>query len=379
MPEAPSPAPAPRLASVDVLRGFTMFWIIGADNFVHALTSLETGNEAGPLHRIAQQLSHRLWSGLSFYDLIFPLFIFTVGVSIVLAVPRQIAEKGRGAAVGHLLSRTLDLFVLGLFYNGGFAVPSAADIRVAGVLQRIALCYLAGGTLLVLGLRWRGILFTALGLLVGYWALLRLPPIGGIGAPLIQGQNITDYIDQLYLPGRLYFVNHDPEGILSTLPAIASCLFGMLVGWWMLRADLSGRRRMLGLFAGAAALVLAGLAWSLEMQVIKELWTPPFALIAAGCSVALLAVFYAIVDLGGYTRWATIFVWIGANSVFIYLLVKVVNFNAIANLLVGGFIAKFFNTQVLPGLGNLIVATVSLVLSVAVTAFLHHRKVFIKV
>jgi predicted acyltransferase len=218
------PSTASRLASIDALRGFTIFWILGGDSLAWALKEMSTGQQG--LWRsvtafVSDQLQHVSWEGLTFYDFIFPLLIFVTGVSIVLSLSRLTEREGRAVAHLRVLRRSLLLFVLGIVYYGG-ASDNWPDVRLLGVLQRIALCYLVA-SLLFLNLRIRGVVLALVALLVGYWALMTFVPVPETGAPsLTEEVNLARWIDVHYLPGRKWYGEWDPEGLLSTLPAIGT-------------------------------------------------------------------------------------------------------------------------------------------------------------
>lgn len=257
-PEAPPAGKtgAARVLSVDALRGFDMFWIVGAGALVHALDRMNANAFTGML---ATQLRHVTWEGFRFYDLIFPLFLFLIGVSLVFSLDKTLAQEGPAATAGRIARRSLLLYFFGVFYSGGLTNPWP-DIGLGGVLQRIAACYFFAA-IIYAACRTRlktMAAIAALLLLAGYWALLRFVPFpdfkidqetvtalarqvgsespfaiaGGVKARVSglfeEGRNLTNYIDFLlyYVPGRktpLYYIN---EGILSTLPAIAICLLG---------------------------------------------------------------------------------------------------------------------------------------------------------
>lgn len=227
------PLPAPRrVASVDAVRGFTMFWIIGADGAAKALAEMLSGkgtilSTAGNI--IGGQFEHAEWEGLHFYDLIFPLFIFVTGVAIVFSLTRLVEQESKFAAHWRVLRRSLLLFALGLVYYGGVS-ESWPDIRLLGVLNRIALCYLFT-SLLFLNLRLPGLIVAFVAILAGYWALMTFVSVSGIGVgSYAKDANLANWIDAQYLPGRKWNGAWDPEGLLSTLPAIATCLLGVFAG-----------------------------------------------------------------------------------------------------------------------------------------------------
>lgn len=314
-PLSPS-APSARLLSLDALRGFDMCWILGLSTVVSQIL-----NRAFPgsdvVTTITTQFKHVDWAGFRFYDLIFPLFLFLAGVSLAIALPRRVARDGRRAAIHHLLARAAILVILGVIFSGG--VKNGWDqIRWLGVLQRIGIASAAAG-LLSLFLKTRGLTVAAAILLIGYFLLLRFVPVPGVGAGnFAEGMNLTNYLDSIWLPGRKYDGNHDPEGILSTLPAIATALLGLLAGKWITGAS-SPPRKAAGLIAAGLLLLALGWAWHPFFPVIKKIWSSSFVLVAAGWSALLLGLFYTLVDVLGWRRGLSPFLWVGANPIALYL------------------------------------------------------------
>ncbi|MGB7689827.1 MAG: hypothetical protein WBL98_15245, partial [Pseudolabrys sp.] len=204
--EVPLALQTGRVVSVDALRGFTIFWILGADGAIWALDRML--HDKGPALSAAgsflrSQMSHVAWEGFRFYDFIFPLLIFVSGVSIVLALPRLVAREGKALAHLHVLRRALFLYILGLIFYGGVG-QHWSDMRFVGVLQRIAICYLFA-SLLFLNLNRRGLVAALAALLGGYWALMTFVPVPGIGAGSFgPDANLANWIDVHYLPGRLW-------------------------------------------------------------------------------------------------------------------------------------------------------------------------------
>lgn len=359
-----------RLVSLDALRGFDMFWIVGAEQIVHALQKTGQGPVVGFLSR---QLTHKPWAGFTFYDLIFPLFVFIVGVSIVFSLGRTLEESGRAAAYKRILIRTALLFLFGIIYSGGIA-RGIEGIRLLGVLQRIALCYFAAGMLFCTVGR-RALILLCAGLLIGYWALMTFVPVPGVGVGNFnEGANLANYIDKQYLPWRKYDGDHDPEGLLSTLPAIATCLLGIFAGM-LLKSSRVAPQQKVAWLAGAGVVVLAaGYLWSIQFPIIKKIWTSSYVLIAAGYSSLLLAIFFQIIDVWNWKKWAQPFVWIGMNPIAIYLAWEFVPFVDIANRLVGGPM-KFG----LGDYGEVLVSAGALLLVFLFSWFLYRRKIFLRV
>jgi predicted acyltransferase len=367
---APS-APAPtRLVSLDALRGFDMIWIVGADALGNALSKLD----GGPVVALAaEQLEHAKWAGFHFYDLIFPLFVFMIGVALTFSLGRIVANEGRAGAMKRVLRRTLLLYALGLFYYGGFAL----QFRLLGVLQRLALCYFFA-SLLFIYLRPRALVAACVALLAGYWALMTFVPVPGFGAgDFTEGHNLANHFDQLYLGGRKHDGDHDVEGLLSTLPAIASCLLGVFAGLLLRDATRSEKQKVTLLAGAGVALLAAGWLWGLQFPVIKKLWTSSFVLVAGGWSVLLLAAFYLVIDVWQKRVWAAPLVWVGTNALTIYLISNIVDFKKLSGRFAGGDIAAWLDAQ-WTGLGSLVLALTGVVLCIAICRFLHERKIFLR-
>jgi predicted acyltransferase len=411
---APSMPPAAgipqRLMSLDALRGFDMFWIIGADELVEALNHMAHGEghtSGGILGFIANQLEHAEWEGFHFEDLIFPLFVFMAGISIVFSLGKTIRQEGRAAAVKRVFRRGILLFVIGLFYSGGLTNPWP-DMRVMGVLNRIALCYLFAG-LIFCFFNLRAMIAISVAALIGYWALLTFVPIRDIqlqkgplqalaakrNVPLDpkalfynttdrvtghyeKGFNLADHIDFEYLPGRLYDRYFDPEGLLSTIPAVVTCLLGVFAGLFLLNSSFNDQQKVVCLLASGLALAALGWAWSAQFPVIKKIWTSSYVLAAGGYSAALLGLFYWIVDVCKWQKWCQPFVWMGMNSITIYLARNILGgTDKLSRRFAGGDIHEFFENH-LGGSGDLVLALVGLFLSFWFVHFLYRRKIFLR-
>jgi len=365
----------PRLMSLDALRGFDMFWILGGDSIGHALDEM-AGSRSGLLHTLALQLDHVEWEGLRFYDLIFPLFIFIVGVSLVYSLTRIVETEGRKAAVLRIVRRAILLWCIGILYYGGWS-KGIDRLRLLGVLQRIALCYLVAGLLFV-AVKPRGLLIALLALLGGYWAMLTFIPAPGLDhVSFAEGNNLTNWIDLHYLPFRKWDKTHDPEGLLSTLPAIGTCLLGVFAGLLLRDAKCTPTRKTLVLLAAGIAGIVLGSLWGLQFPVIKKLWTSSYVLVAAGWSAILLAAFYWVIDVKGRSRWAQPLVWIGLNPITIYLLGNVIDFDALAARVLGGPVQGFAD-GIVPHLGGVLISIGGVSLAVFVCWFLHRQKLYLR-
>jgi predicted acyltransferase len=404
----PSPAAVAtsRLTSVDALRGFDMFWILGADAVMRGLGRL---TKVEPFTTLAAQFTHKEWAGFAFYDLIFPLFVFIVGVSTVFSLTKIVTQHGRASAVRRVLLRGVLLYLLGLFYSGGLT-NAWPNIRLLGVLPRIALAYTATG-LLFCFFKPRALVAITVTLLVGYWALLTFAPIRnfqlhkpafvkqlGTETPTPDhvrqafdatttqviggfepGLNLTNHLDFVYLGGRKYDTYYDPEGLLSTLPAVATCLLGLFAGMLLRRSDLQAMRKIGWLVGGGVAAVVVGSLWGLQFPVIKKLWTSSFVLVAGGWSALLLAAFYYLVDLRGWKGWCQPFVWIGMNAITLYVASSIVNFRSVGQRFVGGDVKSFFDSTLGSGGGELVGGIAAVLVVLWLARFLYRRQIFLRV
>jgi len=399
----PGVAATDRLVSLDALRGFDMLWIVGGGSVVAALDGM---GDHPVTFFLARQLTHAPWEGFRFYDLIFPLFLFIVGVSMVFSLDRALAKASRGAVLLRVLRRSLLLYALGVFATGGLSKPWP-DVQLGGVLHRIAACYLLAATTYVFVRSALGLAVVAAAFLVGYWALLTFVPIPdlrlekpvieGIAARIgsddpaaiaasvtarvtgafDEGRNLTNYIDFRFLPGRKpqrYYMN---EGLLSTLPATALPLCGALAALVLGNPRLRPSRRVLLLTGGGLVGVAVGLAWSTQFPLIKRIWTSSFVLVAAGLSACLLSAFAWIIDVRGRRTWCRPFVWIGCNPLLIYIASPIIGFQGLAARLVGGDVRNLLDVRIGPGTGGLVVALTGLALVVACARFLYRRGIFL--
>ena len=363
----PAPQPATqRLMSVDALRGFDMCWILGLSSVVTVVLKAIAPDSA-PASLAKEQFEHVDWAGFHFYDLIFPLFLFIAGVSMAIALPRRVAREGKAGAVRHLVARALIIFILGVFFSGGLK-DGWEKIRWLGVLQRIGIASAAAG-MLSLWLNVRSLAAVAVSLLVGYCLLLGLVPVPVIGAGnFAEGKNLTNYLDSIWLPGRKYDGNHDPEGILSTLPAIATALLGVLAGKWLV-GGASPARKAGGLIAAGTVLLVLGWCWHPFFPVIKKIWSSSFVLVAGGWSAILLGVFVWIVEVMQWRAWATPFIWVGANPITLYVVSGLGFFRTISERLVGHP----------SGSWSWISPVASFALMLITARWMHRRGIFIRV
>ncbi len=363
---------AHRLVSLDALRGFDMFWILGIEGSRGLVNSIRQVSDAPWVRFISREFSHSRWEGFTFCDLIFPLFVFLAGVSIPFSLTRIVERSGKGAAHARVFRRFLVLYALGVFYYGGVS-RAWPHVRLVGVLQRIAVCYLFAA-LIFCHFRLKTMIVICAALLVGYWAMMTFIPVPGVGTGCFdESGNLARYVDEHYLPGWRINDTWDPEGLLSTLPAIGSCLIGVFAGLLVKSRSMSDRRKVAVLLAAGGLGVGLGFLWGLQFPVIKKLWTSSYVLVAGGYSCVLLGLFYLVLDVWKLRAWAKPFVWIGTNALVLYLAYNIIDFRALAARLVGGDI------QVAAGrFGPLLVCTTGLALVVGLAGFLHRRKIFIR-
>jgi predicted acyltransferase len=365
-----------RVASIDALRGFDMFWIAGGEGIIHAFYKVWPNAATRTLDT---QFEHMPWAGFHFYDLIFPLFVFVVGAVLPFSLTRRMEEgANRRQLYRHIIQRFLLLFLFGLCY-GGLLDFNIHTLRIPGVLQRIALCYLfAGLVVMMTGIRGQAIV--AGSILIVYWLIIKLVPVPHIGAGIITPEsNLAGYLDRvvfatLHLPSRFCcYTFGDNEGILSTLPAISTCLMGVLAGHWLRSGKYSPNRKVLGLAAAGVATLLVAWVWSFNFPIIKNIWTSTFVLCAGGWSLLLLALFYWIIDVKGYQRWAFFFKVIGMNAITIYLVDRFFRFSIITNIFMHGLYPIF-------GAYRPLVESICVVMTMWLFLyFLYRQKIFLRV
>ncbi|MFM6947462.1 MAG: acyltransferase family protein [Aquirufa sp.] len=313
-----NPSSSKRLYSLDALRGFDMFWIMGGEEVIHLLAKASGSTF---WETAAYQLSHPEWHGFRMYDLIFPMFLFMAGVSTPYALGRQLEQgKTREQLLIKVIKRGLILVALGIIYNNGLEFKPIEEIRFGSVLGRIGLGYLFANIIFlytkknIFQILWFG------GILIFYYALLKFNAAPGFPmGDLTQEGNFASYLDRILMPGRLYKGNHDPEGLTSTIPAIATGLLGIITGNFLKNNSKSGKEKSLYLLiAGISSIILAQI-WNLDFPINKNIWSSSFVLQAGGISLVFLSIFYYIIDVLEYRKWAFFFKVIGMNSILIYL------------------------------------------------------------
>ncbi len=376
---APAPAAPVRLVSLDALRGMAILAIIGFDGAVAAFA--EMAKSGPPLFRdicgfLALQFSHSEWEGLHLYDFVFPLFVFITGVGIAFALPRALSMQTRGEVYFRIIKRSLLMYALGVIYYGGLG-QHWDEIRYVGVLQRIAVCYLVT-SILFMHLRPAALVAMVAAMLVSYWALMSFVAAPGMHAgSVMPGANLADWIDRTFLPGRLWYGESDPEGLLSTVPAITTCMLGALAGV-LLQSGRPPARINLMLVIGGAMMVVAGWLWGQTFSiVIKALWTSSFVLVTAGASAILLGVANQLLDVWRVTG-ASWLVWVGANAITLYMISGLAGFDQLARRLVGGDFGDFLDRITAPGASAFLTHAVGLALAIWLAGFLYRKRVFVR-
>jgi predicted acyltransferase len=296
-----------RIVSLDVFRGLTIAGMVLVNN-------------PGTWSNIYWPLEHAQWHGWTPTDLVFPFFLLIAGVSIPLAFANRL-ERGGSRRDLHLkvIKRTLIIFALGLFLNG-FPFFNLGELRIPGVLQRIAICYFFA-SIIFLNTKWRTQIFITIALLLLYWALMKLVPAPGfVAGDLTKEGSLASYIDRVVFGKHVWAQAkvYDPEGLLSTIPAVATTLMGVLTGQW-LRSEKPRYEKVSGMFVAGAICVAVGWAWNSFFVINKALWTSSYVLFTGGLALQLLALFYWIIDIHGYRRWAKPFEVFGLNAIALYV------------------------------------------------------------
>lgn len=339
-----------RLLSIDALRGFDMFWIMSGEHIIHALAK---ATHLSVFEWMSEQLDHAAWNGITFYDTIFPLFLFIAGLSMPFALQKNMTHEGvlsahllpnhvKKVLYRSMLKRTLTLIVLGFIVNGLFSWSGYENTRFASVLGRIGLASFLGG-MIYLNCDTQKQIYWFVGLLIGYCLAMLFIPVPNIGAGVITPEgSLETYIDGLFLPGKFYAKVYDPEGIMSTFPAIGTALLGIFTGTFVKNIKTISSYKKVGilLLAGVALLGI-GLLWNTFFPINKNLWTSSFVCFVGGYSVLMFALFHLIIDLWGLKKWTFPFVIIGMNSILIYVATSgMVDFGYTADFLFGGLIQQ---------------------------------------
>src|SRR5208283_320903 len=353
-----------RLASLDAFRGLTIFLMILA-------------NYRGDDGAIFSSLEHAAWNGWTFADTVFPSFLFIVGVSLVFSFAEREEDRiFQKAFELRIIRRTVILFILGLLLNS-FPSFQLSNIRIPGVLQRIAVCYFFA-SLIVLKCGLRGRILWLITLHASYWMMMRFVPVPGIGTGVLEpGENFAAWVDSHFLNGYMwsyYDGKWDPEGIVSTIPAIATTLFGVLTGQW-LRSSASERRKTAGMLCSGVLLLIAGQILSNWLPINKSIWTSTFSIFMAGLALVCQALFYWFIDIAGFSRWTKPLIILGLNPIALYMLSQI-----LGTMLPSMHMSGIFSVPIINWGASSLLHPMEILLSIFITAWIMWQKrIFIRV
>ncbi len=370
-----------RLVSLDVARGITIAFMILVNN-------------GGSGEYSYRQLEHSAWNGWTLTDLVFPSFLFIAGISVVFSTESRLARgESKTTLARHALKRAVILFLLGLVVNS-FPLFHLSTLRIYGVLQRIAVCFLFATLLYLWNSKAWVFITTTVAALLSYWILMRWAPIPGIGVPthdvplLDPNQNWVAYLDRKLLMGHLYEEVRDPEGLLSTIPAVGTILLGVLTGIW-LRLPKSLATKAAGLLAGSITGLLLGNLWNVWFPINKKLWTSSYVLFAAGCTMLLLTICFYLVEIKQWKKgWTAPWLVFGSNAITAYIFSELLaggintlfvrNGNSAISMQQEIFRKGFF-TIVNPSFGSLMYALTYVLVCFIPVLVLYRKKIFIKI
>lgn len=368
-----------RLMSLDIFRGLTIALMILV-------------NDPGDGPSAYWPLKHAAWNGWTPTDLVFPSFLFIVGVAMAFSFTSRLQRgETRRKLIAHVLWRGLALFALGLFINGFPTRFDPAHLRIYGVLQRIAICYVITA-ILELWTQWRTQLAIAVASLAAYWVLMRHFTVPGYGIPgqdiplLDPDRNLVAWLDRKLLMGHLYEHVRDPEGLLSTIPAVGGCILGLLTGKW-LRSARTGAVKTAGLAVAGIVLIVLGRTWHLWFPINKKLWTSSFVLFSAGIALMCLAICYWVADIKQFRRgWTTPLLVFGENAIAAYVFSEVLAASSYA-IRVGthsvtlqeSLYSALFVHWASPANASLAYSLAYVLLCWLVMAMLYRRRIFLKI
>lgn len=363
------PTSGGRVLSVDALRGFDMFWIIGGQKIFR---SLDEVFHSPTTQWINTQLDHAEWFGFTFYDIIMPLFLYLVGISMVFSIRKRLSlDPSRVRLWKHMLTRIFWLWILGMMVQGKLLTYDPGQIKLySNTLQAIAAGYLLSGVM-ILYLPISRQIFATIGMLLAYWAVFALVPVPGIGAGVYTPDgNIALYIDRMILgtfqDGTTY------TWLLSSLNFGATTMLGVFTGY-LLMSRMPTKTRLLALCAGGVSLVVLGKVWEIWHPLVKHVWTGSFVLFSGGICLLLLATFYYLIEVRGFRRWSSMFIVIGANAIVAYVSSHIFDFRLVARVFVSGLEQYIGPWDSFAGaLGGFIVLYLIL-------KFMHSKKVFVKI
>jgi len=355
--------------SIDALRGFDMFWIIGGGVIIASLDKIFNHPATAFL---TQQLTHVEWQGFRFEDLIMPLFLFIVGAAMPFSFNKRLAKgSSKKQIYFHIARRVIILWVLGMMVQGNLLSYDLSKLKIySNTLQAIAAGYLfASIIILQFKIRWQ--LVTTGGLLLLFWALMEWVPVPGYGAGVLTEEgNLAIYIDNLVL-GR-FSDGSSYTWVLSSITFTTTVMLGTTAGH-LLGSQKTPAVKTLGLFTAGISSLLLGMVWDIWFPIIKHLWTSSFVLFSGGLCYLLLAVFYLVIDVWGFKKWAFGFVVIGMNAIAVYTATRMFDFRKIADVFVGGLTERLGNCN------DLIRAVIALAIVWLILYWMYRKKTFIKI
>jgi predicted acyltransferase len=380
----PTKEQKPRILSLDTLRGFDMFWIIGGGTLIEVLAKCFP---AAWLQVLSRQMEHATWAGFHFEDLIFPLFMFISGVTIPIAVISKL-EKGssKKEVILKIAKRMLILIALGIIFNGTLR-NGFSNARYVSILGQIGISYFIASLIVIYAKSLKNQLFWLCGLLIGYSVVQLLIPVPGIGSGILTPYGcINSYIDRMLLPGRLAYGPDgemvsgngvfDALGILSIISAIGVTLMGYFAGIILLQKDSTPQKKLRILVGIGIGLIVLSLFISPFYPVIKKCWTTTYNILSGGISFLLVALFYFVIDVLGYKKWTLFFRVIGTNSIFIYLIVvgNLLNISSTTTSLFGWIINPMSENA-----GQLVLVIGNITLAWLLLYLMYRKSIFIKV
>lgn len=371
-----------RLLSLDIFRGLTLV----------AMTLVNMPGDDDHTYRI---ISHVKWNGWTIADLIFPFFIFIVGVAMPYSFSKRLARgDSKAKLIGHVFVRSAGLFAVGVFmtwyynYMNGLPDYHLNNIRIFGALQRIGLCYLFAATLYLM-LKPRGLAIWTVVTLVLYFVLLKFVPVPGQGAVVLAKHgNWVQYIDLHLMPGHLWKDNWEPKGWLGTFPAVANMLIGVLAGLFLRSSRTSVEKARSFVLAGSVGMVL-GLIWSRWIPINQNLWTSSMVVFMCGMALVILGLCYYVADVKQITWWTKPFVIVGMNSLFLWVVAgttdSLANLNVIKVATADGqktpfplLVSHFFARWIGPTNGSELYGLLWMTLWLGVLTFMYRKRIFIK-
>jgi predicted acyltransferase len=362
-----------RLMSLDALRGFDMFWIIGGSGLVVALVEV-LGFPDGWVEGLATQMHHVKWDGFRFYDLIFPLFVFISGVTVPYSV---LSQKAKGVSVSKLqigiIKRSVIIVLIGLSYS--FFKFEAGTLRLYTVLWMIGMSYMIGASLTLHIESWKHRLIIFFSVLIVYHLAMFYLPYPGKGDGITPENNLAAWLDRNLITTNLYREVWDPEGTIRIFTGGMLGMFGALVGQRIKSYKTPDLRCAAELFVAGLVCLLMGWVWSFSFPIIKALWSPSFILWAGGWSLLLLALFYTVIDVWGFKRLGWVFVPIGMNAITIYAAQWYFPFDASRDFFFKGLANLFSN----PASQQLVLAAGLVLIQWLILYWLYRKKIFIRV